>query len=73
MLNGIDAHDSQRSAGYFTTDKSFFSNTSNQWLDSPNAALYGMNGVGDRPLGDTVSLFFPFAAIEDGPQLQALC
>ncbi|CAL5218896.1 g635 [Coccomyxa viridis] len=49
-----ERHAGAMSTGYFTTDKAFFSNTSNQWLDSPNAALYGMNGVGDRPIGDTV-------------------
>ena len=45
------------SAGYFTTDKAFFSNTSNKWLDSPNAALYAMEGHGTSPKGDTVSSF----------------
>ena len=29
-------------ADYFSTDRLFYSNTTNQWLGAPNAALFGL-------------------------------
>ncbi|CAL8469961.1 g9503 [Coccomyxa elongata] len=37
---------------YFSTDRIFYSNTSNQWLDAPNAALFGTRG--NKPQNNTV-------------------
>lgn len=38
---------------HFSTDRMFYSNTSNQWLDAPNAALFGTRG--NKPQNNTVS------------------
>jgi hypothetical protein len=39
-------------ADYFSTDKMFYSNKSNDWLDAPNAALFGLRG--NKPQNNTV-------------------
>lgn len=41
-------------ADYFSSDKSFYSNKTNDWLDAPNAALFGQRS--NRPQNNSVSV-----------------
>ena len=40
-------------ADFFSVDKMFYNNKSNDWLDAPNAALFGLKG--NKPQNNTVS------------------
>ncbi len=40
-------------AEFFSVDKMFYNKKSNDWLDAPNAALFGLKG--NKPQNNTVS------------------